>query len=227
MSKTIKNVLLGFTLVCVIMLVIFIVELFVVNRNTPDRRENEPALSSNNQTGAGKDADTLSDVPTDSDLEPENKENLSTESPVQPTGTLCKLAYSLAETLTLYYDEEIFEHDSQQEMADTFTYIDGGEASLQVLFKSLPLGAERSAASILNAYLDGNESNVGGEGPIRRSSLSGIYVSGVNNGVTYEAWVHTISKDIGMAFIIKYTDNEQRNDLYAILDTLALAPSNA
>ena len=109
-------------------------------------------------------------------------------------------------------------------MADEFTYKDGGTASLMILFKAIPLGAEKTAESILDGYLDGNVSNVGGEGPIRHSSLNGEYVVGVNEGETFEAWVHTVSGDIGRVFIIRYSDDEQKNALYAILDTLELAP---
>ena len=224
MSKGVKNLILGFTLVSVIILVVFIVELIMVNRNAGDNAEGRPAATESAPAETEKSSDSASLSATDDNPAPEEKEEerLSSASPRAPTGKQCKLEYSVSESLILYYDEDLFKHNSELEMADEFTYLDGGTASLMILFKALPMGADKTAESILDGYLDGNEANVGGEGQIRNSSLRGEYVIGVNNGETFEAWVHPVSDYIGRVFLVRYSDNEQKNALYAILDTLEL-----
>ena len=125
----------------------------------------------------------------------------------------------------MYVDEELFEQDDEMEAAIKFTYSDGENASLLIHFESLPQGADIRAQSFLDGYLDGNESHIGGLSQIKRSPLSGVFVTGVNDGETFEAWIHVVSDDIGMAFVIRYRNNEQKNALYALLDTLNIVES--
>ena len=230
MSKTVKNLLIVFTLLCAIVLVVFTIELFLINQGTGDSRENSPALP---EETPGEIEAPPGEQPPSTTGEGSAFWQTETQQPQQPsgqpTGKRYELLYSPTKNLIVYADEVLFEHDSQMEMADMFTYIDGENASLLIRFTSLPQGAEKCAESILDGYLEENESTVGGLGPIKQSSLNGVFVSGVKDGETFEAWIHSIpdsdsniSNDIGMAFIIRYRDNEQKSALYTILDTLAL-----
>ena len=223
MSKAVKNLLLSFTLVSIIILIIFVIELVIVNREAKDDGNSRTSVSNNTPAETEENSAGTPLLLTNNATAPAERESPSSESH-QPTGTQCKLQYSISESLILYYDEELFEHNSELEMADEFTYKDGQSASLMILFKAIPLGAKKTAESVLDGYLDGNVSDIGSEGPIGRSALTGEYVTGVNNGETFEAWVHTVSDNIGRVFIVRYSDDEQKNALYAILDTLELAP---
>ena len=224
MSKTIKNMLVGFMLFCVVVLIAFVIGLIVVNRDAGANVGG--AMPSPGNISPGNEVDPTDTPPTATNNGPivVNTSDVTQENQhVESTGKRYELNYTLAENLVLYADEELFEHDAEMEMANKFTYIDGENASLLVHFESLPQGAEILAESFLDDYLDGNESHVGGIGTIRHSSLRGVFVSGVNNGETFEAWIHEISSDIGMVFVIRYQDNEQKNALYAVLDTLSTA----
>jgi len=137
--------------------------------------------------------------------------------------------------LVLYADEDAFEHDKQQD-GDVFVYTgdsaaDDTVSSLEVsfAFATPPGGIEALAGRFLSGYLDGGESTVGGEGPIKRSSLKGVFVSGVKGAETYEAWIHGLQESsvegLAVVFVIKYSTDEQKNALYAILDTLEMVPA--
>ena len=229
MSKTIKNVLLGFTLLCVIILIIFTVELIVLNRNSGAAgNSGNRSISSGISTPSGASAvadgiDQALQSSAGSDSTPDQNESSPGASSAQSTGKRYKLLYSVAESLILYADEELFEYDDTNGSDSVFTYTGGGDASLRVSFEGIPLGVEKCAESLLDKYLDGNESSVGDMGQILHSSLSGVFVTGVNDGETFEAWVNGIAdNDIGVAFVIRYHTDEQKNALYAVLDTLSL-----
>ena len=226
MSKTIKNVLLGFTLLCVIILIIFTVELIVINRNSDSGGERMLASDANTPAGTAigtDETDKTTELPTKSNSASNQNENIPKASDTQSAGKRYELLYSITESLVLYASEELFKYEDVNGLVKVLTYTDGGDASLRISFESMPLGIEKCAESLLDNYLGGNESHVGDSGQILHSSLSGIPVSGVNDGETYEAWVNGITdNDIGMAFIIRYRSDEQKNALYTVLDTLAL-----
>ncbi|MCL2125006.1 MAG: hypothetical protein FWH33_03325 [Oscillospiraceae bacterium] len=231
MSKTTKNVLIVITLVCIFVFAVFCIELIVLNRgrNKEEATVESPKTSSP-ITGTQR-PDNTSSVPLDDTTPPsdtDETEDSPAESPIDRSGKRYLLPYTPNEMLVVYADEDIFEYEEIND-GDIFTYIDGGSTSLEICFVSLPLGAEQCATETIDAYLDGNEAFIGGEGPIKRSSLNGVFITGVNDGETFEVWVHRIPdddddafNDIGMAFIIRYKDNEQKNALYALLDTLEL-----
>ena len=228
MSKTVKNILMGFTLLCIIILVIFIIELIMANRNAGDSIRNESSSSASGNTPAetGQSPDETPLSLTSNDSEAGENESPSPESPSQPTGKRYEMLISSNRKLVWYADEDLFER-ADMDSGEMFKYKDGENASLEMTMVVIALGVEARAESILTGYLGGNESHVGGTGSIRRSSLDGVYVSGVNDDETFEAWIHDISDynpNRGIAFVIRYSNDEQKNALYAILDTLELAP---
>ena len=223
LSKTIKNVLMVFALVCIVVLVVFTIELIVINSGGGDNDGSDPTQSDSPPEENGDPTGSPQSDPTGDIRPPGGTDGLPNGSPTAPTGKRYELLYSSTETLVVFADEELFEYDAQMEAANKFIYNDEDNASLLIHFDSLPQGAERRAEQILDGYLDGNDSHVSGESPIRRSQLRGVYVSGVNNtGETFEAWVHVIAGDIAMTFIINYRNDDQKNALYTVLDTLRL-----
>ena len=244
MSKTVKNILIIFTLLCLVVLVVFVIELIVINREsadsggsgqalagtTLDQTENSQDVPAETPTGGGSSSIGSGTVNGNSNSNSNNQQE-GLGQPPAPTGKRYELVYSQTETLVIYADEELFEYDPELEMAYKFTYKGEGTASLLISFTALPLGAQRHAENFLDGDLDGNESHVSGEGSIRRSSLSGVLVTGVKGAETYEAWIHSIpdgdsdpSNDIGLAFVIQYSSDEQKNAIYTILDSLSLIP---
>jgi len=222
MSKTQKKILVGFTIMCALVCFVFVVQLVALNRKGDDLTDT--SLS------ASEDHSRNTDEPADN-----NDGNIagSGDQPIQtafmPTGKRYELPYTVAQNLVLYADDELFAHDSQLEMAEKFTYADGDEASLLIHFISFPLGVQSEAETFLDGYLEGNQSFVHGLVPIRWSSLTGVYVTGVKGNETFEVWLHSIpdgdadaSNDIGMAFVIRYMSNEQKNALFTILDSIEL-----
>ena len=223
MGKTVKNLLIIFTLVCMIMLVVFTVQLIRLNRNSDEGRGNGQSVSE----GRPAETDATADEPTNSPEDGGNSTDAPPESthsnpPPVPVGRRYEMPVSIDKLLVIYAQEELFEYE-QMDSGDIFTYADGGNASLEVCLAYIPMGAEASAENYLDGYLDGNDSFVSGTGPIKRSPLSGVLVTGVKDGETFEAWIHTLednADDMGVAFIIRYSNDEQKNALYAILDTI-------
>ncbi|MDR0490723.1 MAG: hypothetical protein LBH28_05710 [Oscillospiraceae bacterium] len=238
MNKTVKNLILIFTLLCIIVLVVFSVELILVNRDTGGKAR-EPAVSGNVSgnapSGTGESDGGQASSPDDGNATSGGAGDSSANKPAQPTGEQYKLIYSNSETLVLYADEELFEHTHTEISGkDTFKYLDGGNATLEIYQVAIPLGADKRAETCINDYMDGKESSIIGMGPIKHSLLEGVYVVGVNEGETIEAWIHSIPDDteetyddVGLAVVVKHSNNEQKNALYAILDTLDLIPLNS
>ena len=226
MNKTIKNLLLVFTLICAIVFVVFIIELIILNRDTGGDGDTAAATSGSIPANSIESSANPPQSPADNRSSGVNRASESPP-PDQETGKRYELLYSPAQKLVLYADEELFEHE-EMDSGDIFFFTDDIRASLEICPAYAPDGAEACAESYLDGYLEGNESFVSGTSQIKRSALSGVFVSGVNAGETFEAWIHDIigvSGDMGMAFVIRYSDNDQRNALYAILDTLELVPS--
>ena len=113
MSRAVKNLIFCFTLVSIIILAIFVVELIIVNRNSDDSGENRSSVSSDTPAETEESSDKSPLSLANNSPAPEEKESPSSESPLVPTGKQCKLEYSISESLILYYDEELFEHNSE------------------------------------------------------------------------------------------------------------------
>jgi len=230
MSKTVKNLLLVFTLVCAIALVVFSVELILLNSGAVTGEEGGPTSPA---TSPGGDSDSASkpeatssaqnSPPAGTASSPGSTEP-SVPPPPAPTGKRYVLPMLDDSKLILYADEELFEHSKMQD-ADRFIYMDESSALLEIGFNWIPPEGVKALAEVfLDGYLDGGESNVGGEGPIKRSKLSGVFVSGLKGTETYEAWLHRSEiagmEDLAVYFVINYKNTGQRDALYKLLDSL-------
>ena len=232
MNKTMKNVISGFTLVCILVLLIFVIALIAVNRNGRNTDSGGPATtnsppSGNTNTTRPPASGSPSNTPGASSKPSPNTEKPK-ETPKAPTGKKYETLISVApqeQWLVFYADEELFEHEELHD-AEILRYKGDGAAALEIIpALSILQGVEKTAAKYLDGYLDGKESFPGGLGPVKNSSLYGAYVSGVNGKTTYEAWICSVlenDKDLGIAFVIYYNNKEQKDALYAILDTLEI-----
>jgi len=232
MTKTLKNILMLFTLICAIFLVVFCVELILVNR------DNDATVGS-----AISDARTTENDETDTELSEDDPENngeedfgweqfnetiVPREQVTLSTGQ--RFALPMLEeqqTLIIFVDEYNFNY-FEEEIGWWFEYTGEGNASLEITFDliSPPGGINVLAERVLYGYLDGGNSTVLGERRIGESELRGVHAVGENEGITHEAWVHSItgSNDEGLAlvFIISYQNDEQRAALNEILDTMTM-----
>ena len=222
MSKTVKNSLIIFTLVCAVALVVFTVELFIINRNSGDGTQRDSSMSDNEPGELEEPINTSRPSQEDGSLSSPDVDNTADGATAPPSGTRYDMQMTADDTLVWYADDELFDY-VRMDSGVIFMYSGDGNATLEILLVHIPYGADARAETFLDGYLDGNESNVGGLAVIRRSPLSGVFVSGVKDGETFEAWIYTIEEDEhdrGIAFVVRYSNDEQRNALFAILDTV-------
>ena len=241
MSRLIKNVLVVFTLICVIFLVIFCIELIIVNWGS-DSKGQEPQIAVISPDGKGGKTDEpdipdvnpggdqhSDDVPESPDVTGDNVDDTEQAENNRVSKSKHYLIPMLDDIhiLELFADEELFSY-SEGESQWKFTYMGGGKAELEVAsdFISPPGGIDAVAKIFLDNYLNGGKTKVGGKKQIGGSTLQGVFVYGDNNGETYEAWIHgpLNGSETGTAvvFIVNYENEAQKTAIYAILDTLEM-----
>jgi len=234
MSKILKNVLVVFALLCIIVLIVFCVSLFSLNKGNGGGSETGPSVSGSppvetgNSPGA-KPTATGTPSPTNSGSPGDAGQSADISQTPSPSSTPAGKRYDLLMpdnmTLTLYAKEQSFKYFELQD-GYIFTYTGGGTASLEVSLVYLPQGMDTLVKDFLDNYLNGQKTSVGEEGSIGNSTLSGVFVSGDSDGEIYEAWIHHFTNsdinDMGVAFILHYRDDAQKSALYSILDTLDL-----
>jgi len=233
MSKISKNLLLALTLVCVIVLIIFCVELIVLNRNVdpaergstasekPSAEEEDP---DGDPTGEEQSGDT--DGTGESGASGENGTNGSGDDAQRsprptPVGKRYELPMPHNMKLELYAKDELFDY-IENDLDWWFVYSGGGIASLEISFTvTSPHGIAADAETYLNNYTEGDNSTGGGEEQIKGSPLRGYYVSAERDGEMYEAWLHSLpASEFAIVFVISYRDDQQKNALYEVLDSL-------
>ena len=243
MSKTGKNLLIGFTVLCALVFVIFCIELIVLNGGRDgDSREGQAASegASAETEGSGNSPPTIGDGKSSGESEPpESGQPDGDESPggarPAPIGKAHLLSMPDSMELVLYADEQDFEYTEDlgtEERLAMFTYRDGENSSLEIRFGSVTLlGPDVLAEDIIGDFPGDVRITQTGEGPILRSPLSAVSYFGKDGDLSYEIWIHTVLKSetdsLAVVFIINYKDNTQRNALYAILDSMEMRMSKA
>jgi hypothetical protein len=225
MSNISKNLLLALTLLCVIVLIIFCVELFLINRGTepggqspaaavdPPTEENEPDPTTEDPPGGdvngnGNQGGTGDNGPGDGAPRP------------PPQGERHELPITEDMKLVVYAREELFDY-AENELDWWFIYT-GGIATLEISFAVIsPHGVAADAETFLNNYTGGDDSVFGGEEQIKGSSLRGYYVSANVDGEIYEAWIHSLpNSDFALIFVINFENDQQKEALYEVLGTI-------
>jgi len=244
MSKTIKNLLIFFTILCAFVFIIFSIELLVINRGDGDNGEPQAPPPSENspagnlkppgqQTNGGGQAEN-----PDTSGNPDGSEDTNNPdgSETEPEGTRYSFAMPGDMDLILYVNDEWFEYTEpeSEEGICTFKYMGTAPAALELRFVLLPQGADADEHEFLNEIIGSDNYTVGDEEPIRGSELTGVAVSGEKDGMAYEVWIHSFSSagidNAGVAFIISYQDstpqnNIPKNALYYTLDTIKMIES--
>jgi hypothetical protein len=241
MSKVTKNVVMVFTLFCVVMLIIFCVELFLLNRDRDDRPDVTISSNGENVPTNGEEMqnidDLLQNIPPDEtepalDIPPDNDQpdGVITTTPPQGAHPHTVLLPPGTAELTFFVEIEYFE---REELGDgngwLFTYLQGEDAWLEVGFMLVPPqgGILEIAQTFLDNYLDdGDYSNFEGERAVANSTVRGLFVTGESEGVTYDAWLRDLA-DLGestlaLIFVTRHSTDEERDILYRILDTMSI-----
>jgi len=247
-NKTAKSIILVFTILCVIVLLIFSVELIRQNRNTDAAGgDGGPSLSGDKQTGNGGDAGPDSGTPDASGNGDEatggNAVNSGEASgsgqsrpPAgsprpTPKGTRYEEPFTENSTLVFYADNELFSltepvtHDG----LGIIVFEGTGIAELHINIVAVPKDIKAYAGGYLSMDFGVGQSTVSDEDYIGLSPLMGVKVSGVSQGSTFEAWIHRLSapdpEDIALAFVINYQNEAQKDLLYDIINSLDIIPA--
>ena len=222
MSNTLKKVVLIFTLLCIVLLVVFSVELFLLNRG----RENTGGLATEPPATVSPPVSIVPPTgpPTEETEPPEGGEQQE-ETYQESTSTRRELELASDVTLIVHSNDELFEF-TDLEPTWIFSQAETG-AELEISLIYLPQDEATFASSFLNGYLEGEPSSVRGERQIGRSQLRGVYVTGTTtDSTTIAAWISALSTseggNFGMAVVIKYSENAQRDAIFAILDTMEM-----
>ena len=223
MNTTVKRIILIFTLLCVVLLVVFCVELLLLNRSVenPEATPPEPPP-----------AEVPPVEPEIPPAQPEDETPPSDEPPQPPpgdgaegAGTRYELALVSDVTLVLYVDDEVFELEDM-EQTWIFNYMDGS-AKFEISPVYLPQGAAVYANSFLDGYLNGEPYNIRGARPIGNSPISGIYATGATEDAeTVSAWISAIETvdgdNMGMVVVMTHSDDEGRDAILSALDTMTM-----
>jgi len=229
-------VIIIFTLVCAGALIVFCVELVALNMDSDKGGAQKQQSPESPPTGdldekedqQAPDSESTGDTELPDDTAPPASGSQSGEQSQPPVVKQHELPmHDDAHRLILSASEGLFDHFEVEDGWE-FIYKADAEVKLQIVSDLItpPGGLSALVETLLRPYLNGGDSMVAGERQIANSSVRGIYVYGDNNGESYEAWVFelVVEDNNGKAvdFIINYRNEEQKEALYTILDTLEM-----
>ena len=216
MSNITRNMLLALTLVCVIALIVFCIQLIVINRGI-EPADSGAVISGGSQSNDGDDAD--GDDPTGDDFS-----DLFANSPrPPPLGTRRDLLVSENTRLVIFASEELFEYE-EGDLDWFFRYTGEGAAELEIRFMAITQqGVAENAESFLNSYSGSGSAEFTGEQSIHGSPVSGYHVSAMAGGEMYEAWIVDLdNSDVALVLVIKYQNEQQKEALSRVLSSLEM-----
>ena len=233
MSGLSKNLLLALTLICVIVLIVFCIQLIVINRGLDPQNPGSsvsggPGQGSGSGQGSGDGpgdgpgdgtGDGSGDSPGDGSGDGSGTAQATPRPP--PQGARHELLVTLNSSLVIYARENLFDFEDSG-MDWQFIYTGGGTASLKILdIMPSAQGLAATAENFLNTYTSSTGTTVHGDEFIHGSPLRGYHATLQQNETTYEAWVHKLAgSDLAVVLIINYQNDQQRDALYEVLSTL-------
>jgi len=225
MNNIIKNVILAFTLVCVIVLIVFCIQLLVINRGVEPKEAGSTISGDSQQEDEEPEEDEENVDGDDADSNIGGFVDPGQEAPrPPPQGIRRELLVAVNKWLVIYAREELFDFQ-QGEIDWLFKYTGeggaGAELEISFTFVTGQGGVGEHAQTFLNNYSGGSQSEYSGEEVIHGSSLRGYHVSAQVGTTTYEAWIHALEgSDLALVLVINYTNDRQRDALYEVLSTL-------
>ena len=231
MTKTVKNIIMVFTLLAAIFLIVFCIELILVNRST-ENGEDPATIEGSAQEENGEEEYGYDDQEFPNGEEGyDNGEFDETFGMTDDVGFPMPMAGRRFEmpmdgtdlTLVAYADEDFFEYVAG-DYSWYFVYTQGGSATLEISFELIPPeGMSVLAGRLLIGFLEGGESRVTGEEYIGNSLLRGHGARGEGeDGVTFEAWAHELSERLALRITVSFENEVQRAALHTILDSMTI-----
>jgi len=219
MSNISKNLLLGLTLVCAIVLIVFCIQLIVLNRGV-NPAEQGPVISGSSQSDDPGGEDTDEEGDGEDDI---SNANIPSAPRPPPQGTRREVRVSQSNLLIVYSRDELFDFE-ERDFDWWFLYTGGGLATLEIKHTMIsPQGIESHALAFLEQYTGGADAVFNGEGSIGGSDLRGHHVTARRGNETFEAWIHILlDSDLALAFVICYENDQQKDALYEVLSTLTM-----
>ena len=239
-NKTVKNIILAFTIICAVVLIIFLVELIRQNRDTETATGGgEPSVSGDTAgtNGAGAPGDENPASPADGVEDNGGDAGGGDERPgtggqrPAPTGTRFEEPVTLNSKLVFYVDTQLFDHvdPELEEGLFLFTFSGNGLAEIHIRFVPVPNDIKAFAGGYLTTDFEVRDTVVGDEDYIGLTQLLGVKASGAKDGSNFDVWIHRLTgaeyDDMGLAFVIIYQNNAQRDMLYDILDSMEIVRS--
>jgi len=238
-NKTVKNIILVFTILCAVVLIVFSVELILQNRSTEAVDNDDGASSSagaftGNSGGSEPDSEGLTSQGNGEEDPNGNAGGDEDERPATgslrptPPGSRRERGLPGDMTLVIYTDNELFNREDPEmdDIYDVFTFRGDGTAEFQIRLVAISGDIRTYAGNYLAADFEISEPKVSSEDYIGLSSLYGVMASGVRDGLYYELWVHRFTKpevnDLGLAFVLIYQNSALKDALYDILDSIEI-----
>ena len=220
MNTTVKRLITLFTFLCMLLLIVFSVELFMLNRS-----EDVPVLPSVQPPVQDLPIfqATLTDIPSVDQATPTDI-NSPSSGEDEPVGIRYEFALVSDVTLIIYVDDELFELEDL-EQTWIFKHIDG-VTKFEISPVYLPQGPAVYANNFLDGYLGGEPYGIRGQRPIGNSPLSGVYARGTSGDDVVSGWVSAIDTvdgdNMGMVIVTIHRDNDGETAILAALDTLEM-----
>jgi len=216
-----KNLLLALSLVCAIAVIVFIVQLIVLNVGV-DPRETGQVISG----GAQQDSEENGDS-ENGDNDEEYPNGIDTTVQAQrppPQGERYQFLVAEGTRVVVYARENLFEYEDN-DLNWRFAYTGGGDAALEISHISVSVQTAAADAMVfLNQLSGSSDSELIGVQSIQGSPLVGYYVSVRHGGRMYEAWLHDlVNSDLWLVFVINYENDTQRDALHEVLSTLDIS----
>jgi len=225
MSNITKNLLLALSLVCAIALIVFCIQLIVINRGVEPREPGATISGGAKQGDKEPDTDNQPDGEDSADGENSDGENSQKQNTPRPPpqGERNELAIPGDLKLIVYAREELFEY-TKNDFNWRFEYTREGEAALEIRLILVSLqGIASDAETFLMSYAEGATPEPGDEVSFQGFSLEGYNVTAQRGNVTYEALVHPLPDDeFALVFVINYQNDQQKDALYEILYSIDL-----
>jgi len=212
-----KNLFLALTFSAVIAIIVFLVQLIVINSGVEPRQPSGVI--------EGNTPDTGNENPGGEDPGDNNGDNTITDPTNRPvqTGQRNEILINSNPDINLiiYTRTELF-NLIHNDLSWRFEYTGGGSAGLEIDFVLIsPQGAAIDSEAFLNRHIGGTGAEYKGDQPIQNSSIKGFHVTASSSGVNYEAWIHQMSgSDLALALVINYSNIDQRDALYGILSSI-------
>jgi len=220
MSPLLKNSLLAFALICVIALVVFCIQLIIINIGEERVTQGEIIVVEPERDEEHLNDNDIDDIEDDHSDE-ENAFGFEDFWRPPQIGERYVIQVTPNSQLVVYAQDVLFEFEDR-DIDWAFNYMLGGTAALEIMFKLVTVqGVESQSVAFLNEYSGSQASTFNGEVAITGTRLMGYHTSVNHLARTYEAWIiNLLDSELSLVIIVHYETDAQRDALYQLLGTI-------